>query len=90
MSETEDAHRCPHCDAQLKALPIPPGGGYDEEFHEVCFNDDCPYYKRGWDHMWNNYQVKSSYRYRLNPRTGKDSPLAVWSEDALKDRITDG
>lgn len=33
------------------------------------------------------YGVKVSYRYRIDPTTGQSSPLAVWSKDALKDRI---
>jgi hypothetical protein len=37
--------------------------------------------------MESNYAVKSSYRYRLDPATGNPSPLAVWSNDAVKDRI---
>lgn len=37
--------------------------------------------------MESNYAVKSSYRYRVDPTTGKGSPLAVWSKDAIKDRI---
>jgi hypothetical protein len=37
--------------------------------------------------MESNFAVKASYRYRVDPMTGKDSPLPVWSRDALKDRI---
>jgi len=35
------------------------------------------------------YGVKVSYRYRIDPTSGQSSPLAVWSMDALKDRILD-
>jgi hypothetical protein len=38
--------------------------------------------------MWEKYKVKVSYRYRvIEPETGQTSPLAVWSETALLDRI---
>jgi len=37
--------------------------------------------------MESHYAVKASYRYRYDPFTGETSPIAVWSRDALKDRI---
>ena len=69
------------------AFSLPENTGWQGEFQLACFNDDCPYYRRGWDHMQENYAVAASYRYRVDPTTGGASPLAVWSPDALKDRI---
>ena len=37
--------------------------------------------------MMSQYKVKVSYRYRLDPASGCASPIAVWSETALVDRI---
>jgi hypothetical protein len=37
--------------------------------------------------MEERYGVRASYRYRVDPATGKDFPLAVWSPTALRDRI---
>jgi hypothetical protein len=39
--------------------------------------------------MESNYAVKASYRFRFDPFTGQKSPVAVWSPNALKDRIID-
>ena len=78
---------CPHCNEKLQAFELPDNAGWDSEFQLACFNDDCPYYVRGWVHMESNYAVKSSYRYRVDPFTGQISPVAVWSPSALKDRI---
>ena len=78
---------CPHCDTQLQAFELPDATGYEGEFQFACFNDDCPYYVRGWEHMESNYAVKASYRHRVDPTTDKASPLAVWSSTAIKDRI---
>ena len=53
----------------------------------VCFNDDCPYYVRGWAWMQEHFNVAVSYRYRLDPATGEAGPLPVWSSEALRDQI---
>lgn len=57
--------------------------------HLVCFNNECSYYREGWEWMREKYRVNVSYRFRVDPATGTASPLAVWSEDALVDRIVD-
>jgi hypothetical protein len=81
--------RCPHCDQPLQPFSLPDNGGWDAPFHVACFNDDCPYYRHGWEHMEKQYGVKASYRYRLDPATNQASPLAVWSPDAIKSQILD-
>lgn len=78
---------CPHCHEPLKKFRLPDNTGWLEPYHLACFNDDCPYFRRGWVWMFDRYGVKSSYRHRVDPRTGGASPLPVWSRDALKDRI---
>ena len=81
--------RCPHCRELLQAFSVPDEGGWDTSFHVACFNDDCSYFLRGWTRMEETYGVKVSYRYRIDPASGHASPLAVWSRDALRDRILD-
>jgi len=80
-------HTCPHCGAALQFFELPEAGGWDQRCHLACFNNDCPYYRRGWDWMMSQYKAKVSYRYRLDPASGCASPIAVWSETALVDRI---
>jgi hypothetical protein len=87
MSEAQDTATCPHCNARLQPMQMPEEGGWNAITVLVCFDNECPYYRKGWDWMWEQYQVKASYRYRLNPASGKASPLAVWSDSALRDRI---
>ena len=78
---------CPHCNGKLKKFQMPDQGGWNNEIHYACFNDDCPYFVRGWQWMMEQYEAKASYRYRIDPKTGVASPLPVWSKTAIRDRI---
>ena len=80
---------CPHCESRLSKWRVPPDSSWDDEFFFVCFNDDCSYYKEGWDWMKERYNQRSSYRYALNPRTGAALPLPVWSPSATREMIVD-
>jgi hypothetical protein len=78
---------CPHCGEPLIPFQLPEDGGWDGTFQLACFNDECPYFVRGWVWMEEHYGVKSSYRYRFDPASGRASPIPVWSRNALRDRI---
>jgi len=79
---------CPHCGGPLARFELPEAG-FDHEFDLACFNDDCPYYVRGWTWMLEQFGVKTSYRYRVDSLTGLASPIPVWSPTALRCRIID-
>jgi hypothetical protein len=79
---------CPHCGHRLVAFTLPDETAWGDGYQLACFNDACPYYRDGWDWMWDQYRVRASYRYRLtSPRDDHPSPLPVWSPEALRDRI---
>ncbi len=84
MSE-ESSKTCPHCGSQLAAFGLP--DVFDHAYDLACFNDECPYYVRGWAWMEQQYGVKSSYRYRVDGENGRASPIAVWSPTALRENI---
>lgn len=78
---------CPHCGSPLRPLQLPDTSGWEHGCDLVCFDDDCPYYVRGWTWMQSRFGVSSSYRYRVNPQTGSASPIGVWSPSALRNLI---
>jgi len=86
MSTTEK-EICPYCHQQMEKWASPAESTWGEGIHYICFNDECPYYVRGWKWMKEKYAVNASYRHHYNPDTGEEGPIPVWSENALKDRI---
>jgi hypothetical protein len=68
---------------------VPDGATWGEEFFLVCFNDECSYYKEGWDWMMAEYSQTASYRFSVNPDTGGTLPIPVWSPTATREMIID-
>jgi hypothetical protein len=88
MSEHRTDLHCPHCNQRLRAFKVPDASTYNQAIHWACFNDDCPYFRDGWQWMEEMYAAKASYRYRVTDAAGAcSSPLAVWSMTAIRDLI---
>ncbi len=80
---------CKHCGQKMSKWAMPDQTTWDVDFNCVCFNDECPYYVRGWTWMQEKYMAKASYRYCIDPVSGRARPLPVWSAAALKNNIID-
>ncbi|MFH1140066.1 MAG: ogr/Delta-like zinc finger family protein [Pseudomonadota bacterium] len=76
---SEDKTLCPHCGTKMKKFQTPGESSWGESLWYVCFNNDCSYYVRGWDHMMKTMKAVCSYRHRYNPDTGECGPMPVQS-----------
>ena len=83
----DDDTICPHCGQKMTKWKPPMDLNWGDVIQYVCFNDDCPYYVRGWEWMNSQYNRNVSYRHRYDPATGSKVPIPVWSSEALKDNI---
>jgi hypothetical protein len=83
----QNTQNCPHCGQKMSRWECPPETGYEGLIKFVCFNNECTYYVRGWEHTKKTMNKPASYRHSLNPQTGKASPLPVWDENALREFI---
>lgn len=84
---SDPVHVCPHCGKAMKKWASPVESNWGGAIRYVCFEDDCPYYVRGWDWMMQKYGVRSSYRHSLNPENGFAGPLPVCSAEHLRPGI---
>ena len=85
---------CPHCKKEMSIWEVPPfnfsdGLGWGVPFLFLCFNDDCPLYKQGWDHIEDTYAHKASYRCMNYPGTENFELMPVFSDMGGRSQIID-
>lgn len=87
-TEVKDTLCCPHCDTPLKKWEVPQSQflEWPNEYFYICFNDECPYFVRGWDAMAAQGN-DCSYRLMYDPLTDSCQPAPVQSHMALRDGI---
>jgi hypothetical protein len=78
---------CVHCGKHMDKWVSPEGVTWSSPYQYVCFNDECPYFVRGWAWMAEQYGVTASYRYRLDPVSHESGPLPVWSARDFRSSI---
>jgi hypothetical protein len=86
--------RCPHCGEEMNLWEVPPinfsdGLGWGEPFLFICFNDECPSYKSGWEHMEETYAHRASYRCMNYPGTNVFEFMPVFSPQGGKGQMID-
>ena len=89
-----DKPDCPHCGEEMTLWEVPPinfgdGLGWGTPYLYVCFNDDCDFYKEGWNWMEKQFGQHASYRFMINPSSGASSQIPVWSDKATREMIVE-
>ncbi|MEE4261408.1 MAG: zinc ribbon domain-containing protein [Desulfobacteraceae bacterium] len=92
MAQTKPS--CPHCGKEMNLWEVPPmnvgdGLGWGAPFLFLCFNDECPLYKQGWENMKENYAHSASYRCMNYPGTEQFELIPVFSNQGGRGQIID-
>jgi len=71
-----DKPSCPDCGTEMTLWEVPPinfsdGLGWQTPYLFVCFNDACPSFKAGWEHLMDTVEAPASYRCYVEP--GRDN-----------------
>jgi predicted RNA-binding Zn-ribbon protein involved in translation (DUF1610 family) len=85
---------CPHCGQEMNLWEVPPinfsdGLGWGTPYLYVCFNDECPAYRQGWDDLMENYAQNASYRCICYPMTETFEFMPVFSSVGGTGQIID-
>lgn len=85
---------CPHCSNEMSIWEVPPinfsdGLGWGEPFLFVCFNDECPSFVQGWDHMQSTYAHTASYRCMNYPGSEQYEFMPVFSRQGATGQVID-
>ena len=79
-----DKPHCPHCDKEMSLWEVPPinfsdGLGWGTPYLFVCFNDECPSYSKGWEHLKESMEAPASYRCYVEPGQKNFEYMPVFS-----------
>ncbi|GBE01515.1 hypothetical protein BMS3Abin08_00946 [bacterium BMS3Abin08] len=85
---------CSHCGHKMVKTVPPPynvgdGLGWGVKYFRVCFNVECSFFVKGWEHMRENYGKTASYRSICLPDSGETDVVCVLSYDGLKGGIVE-
>jgi hypothetical protein len=70
-------------------IVIDDGLGWGTPYMFVCFNDDCPLYRQGWDNIKENYGRTASYRCICYPGTETYECMSVYGPQGGMGQIVD-
>lgn len=86
--------KCKHCQEEMSLWEPPPinfsdGLGWGAAYLYICYNDECPTFKSGWDHLRENYAHNASYRCICYPDSGQYELMPVFSAQGGQGQLID-
>lgn len=77
---------CPHCGTEMMRYELPPftfsdGLGWGATFLWICPSDQCPIFRKGFDHTVKHYGQTSSMRSMIEPDSGNESVIPALTLD---------
>ena len=89
-----DKPHCPDCNINMTLWEVPSinfsdGLGWATPYLFVCFNDECPSYKQGWDHLDETMSRSASYRCYVEPGRDNFEYMPVFSPMGAQGGILD-
>jgi predicted RNA-binding Zn-ribbon protein involved in translation (DUF1610 family) len=90
----QEKPKCPHCGNEMSIWEAPQmtfsdGLGWGTPYLFVCFNDECPSYKKGWDDIKDTYAHNASYRCICYPGSKSFEYMPVFSPMGATGQIID-
>lgn len=81
---------CPYCDRRMEKCLVPdsPFTEWPSEFQYICFNDECEYFRRGWEHSKAQH-FPGSHRFMYDPTLHSCFPIPVLNRQALRETIVE-
>jgi hypothetical protein len=85
---------CPHCHKEMTLWEVPPmamgdGLGWGTPYLFVCFNNECPSYKGGWENLKESMAQAASYRCINSPGTDNFEYMPVFSPEGGTGQVLD-
>ncbi len=84
--KVESAPVCSHCGSTMIRYDLPPvsfsdGLGWPTTFLWMCYSDECPIFRRGFEHTVYNYGQTSTMRAIVEPDSGAEACIPACTLD---------
>ena len=85
-NKISEAPDCPHCETEMMEYELPlfnfsDGLGWGTPYLWICPSDQCPIFRKGFDHTVKHYGQTSSMRSIIEPDTGTSSVIPAFTLD---------